>query len=111
MTINAAATVLLGMYLSIAVNRAHWDKVGGTIQKDVLKNHLPRQYIYPPSRRSLTVYIIGLQKQVPRWKPSHHGYISVNRDRRRPGKGFTLASHRLHQGVSSADGCRSYARV
>ncbi|MFZ2444752.1 MAG: methylmalonyl-CoA mutase family protein [Syntrophobacteraceae bacterium] len=71
MTINAAATVLLGMYLSIAEEQgASWDKVAGTIQNDVLKEIICRgQYIYPPKpTMRLTVDLIEFcQKQVPRW--------------------------------------------
>ncbi|HQN20460.1 MAG TPA: methylmalonyl-CoA mutase family protein, partial [Syntrophobacteraceae bacterium] len=43
MTINAAATVLLGMYLSLAEEQGvSWDKVSGTVQNDVLKEIICR---------------------------------------------------------------------
>lgn len=71
MTINAAATVLLGMYLALAEEQgAGWDKVSGTIQNDVLKEIICRgQYIYPPkSTMRLTVDLIEFcQKHVPKW--------------------------------------------
>jgi len=71
MTINAAATVLLGMYLAIADEQGvPWDKVGGTVQNDVLKEIICRgQYIYPPkATMRLTVDLIEFcQKHVPRW--------------------------------------------
>ncbi len=71
MTINAAATVLLGMYLAIADEQGvTWDKVGGTVQNDVLKEIICRgQYIYPPKpTMRLTVDLIEFcQKHVPRW--------------------------------------------
>lgn len=71
MTINAAATVLLGMYLAIAEEQGvPYDKVGGTVQNDVLKEIICRgQYIYPPKpTMRLTVDLIEFaQKYVPRW--------------------------------------------
>jgi methylmalonyl-CoA mutase N-terminal domain/subunit len=71
MTINAAATVLLAMYLSVAEEQGvSFDKVGGTIQNDVLKEIICRgQYIYPPKpTMRLTVDLIEYcQKHVPRW--------------------------------------------
>ena len=71
MTINAAATVLLGMYLALAEEQgAGWDKVSGTIQNDVLKEIICRgQYIYPPKpTMRLTVDLIEFcQKHVPKW--------------------------------------------
>jgi methylmalonyl-CoA mutase N-terminal domain/subunit len=71
MTINAPATVLLGMYLALAEEQGvAWDKVGGTVQNDVLKEIICRgQYIYPPQpTMRLTVDLIEFcQRQVPRW--------------------------------------------
>ncbi|MBP8646006.1 MAG: methylmalonyl-CoA mutase family protein [Syntrophobacteraceae bacterium] len=71
MTINAAATVLLGMYLAIAEEQGvTWDKVSGTVQNDVLKEIICRgQYIYPPKpTMRLTVDLIEFcQKHVPKW--------------------------------------------
>jgi methylmalonyl-CoA mutase N-terminal domain/subunit len=71
MTINAPAAVLLGMYLAIAEEQGvSWDKVGGTVQNDVLKEIICRgQYIYPPkATMRLTVDLIEFcQKHVPRW--------------------------------------------
>ena len=71
MTINAPATVLLGMYLALAEEQGvAWDKVGGTVQNDVLKEIICRgQYIYPPPpTMRLTVDLIQFcQQKVPRW--------------------------------------------
>ncbi|GLI34252.1 acyl-CoA mutase large subunit family protein [Desulforhabdus amnigena] len=71
MTINAAATVLLGMYLAIAEEQgASFDKVGGTVQNDVLKEITVRgQYIYPPKHtmRLTTDLIEFCLKNVPKW--------------------------------------------
>ncbi len=71
MTMNAPAGVLLSMYLAIAEEQGvPWDKVGGTVQNDVLKEIICRgQYIYPPKQTMrLTVDLIEFcQKKVPRW--------------------------------------------
>jgi methylmalonyl-CoA mutase, N-terminal domain len=71
MTINAPATVLLGMYLAIAEEQGvPFDKVGGTVQNDVLKEITVRgQYIYPPKpSMRLTVDLIEYcYKNVPKW--------------------------------------------
>ncbi len=71
MTMNAPAAVLLSMYLAIAEEQGvPWDKVGGTVQNDVLKEIICRgQYIYPPKQTMrLTVDLIEFcQKYVPRW--------------------------------------------
>ncbi len=71
MTINAPATVLLAMYLAIAdEQKIPYDKLGGTVQNDILKEITVRgQYIYPPQpSMKLTVDLIEYCfKNVPRW--------------------------------------------
>lgn len=71
MTINAPATVLLAMYLAIAEEQGvSFDKVGGTVQNDILKEITVRgQYIYPPKpSMRLTVDLIEYCfKSVPKW--------------------------------------------
>jgi methylmalonyl-CoA mutase N-terminal domain/subunit len=71
MTINAPASVLLGMYLAIAEEQGvSFDKVGGTVQNDILKEITVRgQYIYPPKpSMRLTVDLIDYCfKNVPKW--------------------------------------------
>ena len=71
MTINAPASVLLAMYLAIAEEQSvSFDKVGGTVQNDILKEITVRgQYIYPPKpSMRLTVDLIEYCfKNVPRW--------------------------------------------
>jgi methylmalonyl-CoA mutase N-terminal domain/subunit len=71
MTINAPATVLLAMYLAIAEEQGvPFDKVGGTVQNDILKEITVRgQYIYPPKpSMRLTVDLIDYCfKHVPKW--------------------------------------------
>jgi methylmalonyl-CoA mutase N-terminal domain/subunit len=71
MTINAPATVLLAMYLAIAEEQGiPFDKVGGTVQNDILKEYTVRgQYIFPPGpSMRLTVDLIEYCfKHVPKW--------------------------------------------
>ena len=51
MTINATASILLALYLAVAEKQGvGWDKVGGTVQNDILKEYIARgTYIYPPA--------------------------------------------------------------
>ncbi|UCE83587.1 MAG: methylmalonyl-CoA mutase family protein [Deltaproteobacteria bacterium] len=71
MTINAPATVLLAMYLALAEEQGvPYNKVGGTVQNDILKEIICRgQYIYPPQpSMRLTVDLIKYCfEHVPRW--------------------------------------------
>jgi methylmalonyl-CoA mutase N-terminal domain/subunit len=71
MTINATASILLGLYLAVAEKQGiPWDKVGGTIQNDVLKEYIARgTYIYPPkqSMRIITDIFAFCTEKVPRW--------------------------------------------
>jgi len=71
MTINAPASILLAMYLAVA--RRHgipFDKVGGTIQNDVLKEYAARgTYIFPPKpgMRLITDVMAFCATDVPNW--------------------------------------------
>jgi methylmalonyl-CoA mutase N-terminal domain/subunit len=71
MTINATASILLALYLAVADKQGiPWDKVGGTIQNDVLKEYIARgTYIYPPkqSMRIVTDIFAFCTEKVPRW--------------------------------------------
>jgi methylmalonyl-CoA mutase N-terminal domain/subunit len=71
MTINATASILLGLYLAVADKQGvSWDKVGGTVQNDVLKEYIARgTYIYPPaqSMRIITDIFAFCTEHVPRW--------------------------------------------
>ena len=51
MTINAPAAILLALLLAVARRRGiPFDKLGGTVQNDVLKEYVARgTYIYPPA--------------------------------------------------------------
>lgn len=71
MTINAPASVLLCMYLAVAKKQGvAMDKVGGTIQNDILKEYIARgTYIFPPepSMRLITDTFAYCAKNVPDW--------------------------------------------
>ncbi|HET8714948.1 MAG TPA: methylmalonyl-CoA mutase family protein [Holophagaceae bacterium] len=71
MTINAPASVLLAFYLAVAEEQGvSWDKVGGTIQNDILKEYMARgTYIFPPrpSLRLITDIFAFCADQVPAW--------------------------------------------
>jgi methylmalonyl-CoA mutase N-terminal domain/subunit len=71
MTINATASILLALYLAVADKQGvGWDKVGGTVQNDLLKEYIARgTYIYPPagSMRIITDIFAFCTKAVPNW--------------------------------------------
>ncbi|HEX2253690.1 MAG TPA: methylmalonyl-CoA mutase family protein [Thermoanaerobaculia bacterium] len=79
MTINATAPILLALYLVVAEEQGvPWERVGGTIQNDILKEYAARgTYIYPPgpSLELVTDVIAFCAERVPRWNPiSISGY-------------------------------------
>jgi methylmalonyl-CoA mutase N-terminal domain/subunit len=71
MTINATASVLLALY--VAVGKAQGvppEKLGGTVQNDILKEYIARgTYIYPPqpSMRLITDIFAYCKDVVPQW--------------------------------------------
>ncbi len=71
MTVNCSAAVLLAMYLVVAErNGVPWEKVGGTIQNDMLKEFIAqKEWICPPapSLRVVTDMIEFCAKRAPRW--------------------------------------------
>ncbi|HSC20977.1 MAG TPA: methylmalonyl-CoA mutase family protein [Solirubrobacterales bacterium] len=79
MTINSTAPILLALYLAVAEEQGvSWEKVGGTVQNDILKEYAARgTYIYPPgpSLKLVTDVIAFCAERVPRWNPiSISGY-------------------------------------
>jgi methylmalonyl-CoA mutase N-terminal domain/subunit len=79
MTINSTAAILLALYLVVAEEQGiAWEKVGGTVQNDILKEYAARgTYIYPPrhSLKLVTDVIAFCAERVPRWNPiSISGY-------------------------------------
>ena len=71
MTINATAAILLALYLAVAEEQGvSWEKVGGTVQNDILKEYAARgTYIYPPrpSLKLVTDIISFCAERVPKW--------------------------------------------
>src|SRR5262249_57205057 len=61
MTINCTASVALAMYLALADKQGvSWDRVGGAMQNDILKEFIPpKEGISPPaSARRVPAYTI-----------------------------------------------------
>jgi len=71
MTINSPAAVLLAMYLVVAEKQGvPREKLGGTIQNDILKEYSSRgTYIFPPgpSMRIITDIFDFCTREVPQW--------------------------------------------
>ncbi|MCA9519568.1 MAG: methylmalonyl-CoA mutase family protein [Myxococcales bacterium] len=71
MTINAPAIVLLALYLAVADEQGvPYDKVGGTIQNDILKEFIAqKEWICPPrpSMRIIRDMLAYSAKHLPRW--------------------------------------------
>jgi len=71
MTINAPAAILLAMYIAVAEKQGVTsDKIGGTIQNDILKEFIAQKsYIFPPkpSMRIIVDIIKYCSEYVPRW--------------------------------------------
>ena len=71
MTINATAAILLAFYVAVADARGiPRDKLGGTVQNDILKEYIARgTYIYPTqaSMRLVTDIFEFCAKELPRW--------------------------------------------
>ncbi|MFL5796748.1 MAG: methylmalonyl-CoA mutase [Actinomycetota bacterium] len=71
MTINATAAILLLLYELVAEEQGiPADRLGGTVQNDLLKEYAARgTYIYPPkaSMRLITDIFAYCGKHIPRW--------------------------------------------
>jgi methylmalonyl-CoA mutase, N-terminal domain len=71
MTINAPASILLALLLAVARRRGiPFERLGGTVQNDVLKEYVARgTYIYPPkpSIRLVTDVMAYCAREVPQW--------------------------------------------
>jgi methylmalonyl-CoA mutase, N-terminal domain len=71
MTVNCTASVLLAMYLAVADEQGvPWDRLGGTIQNDMLKEFIAqKEWICPPepSMRIVVDMIQFCAERVPRW--------------------------------------------
>ncbi|MEE9251998.1 MAG: methylmalonyl-CoA mutase family protein [Thermodesulfobacteriota bacterium] len=79
MTINCSASIIFAMYLTVAEKQGiPFDKLGGTLQNDMLKEFIAqREWISPP-RPSVKIVVDIIEfcaRHVPRWHPvSISGY-------------------------------------
>jgi methylmalonyl-CoA mutase, N-terminal domain len=71
MTINCPASMILAFFLATAEKQgAHWRKIGGTLQNDILKEYIAqKEWIYPPrpSMRLITDTFKFCAAEMPRW--------------------------------------------
>ena len=79
MTINSPAAIIWAMYIALAEKQGvSLDRLGGTIQNDILKEYIAQnEYIFPPdpSVRLVVDTVEFGTKHIPRWNPiSISGY-------------------------------------
>ena len=79
MTINAPAAIMLAFYAVVAERQGvPWDRLGGTIQTDILKEYIAqKEWCFPidPAMRLLTDMVQWSSQHMPRWHPiSISGY-------------------------------------
>ncbi len=71
MTINSTAAILLALYVAVAKKQgANLQKLGGTVQNDILKEYIARgTYIYPPrpAMRIVTDLFAWCRTELPAW--------------------------------------------
>lgn len=71
MTITSPASVLWAMYVAVCEKQGvPYNKIGGTIQNDILKEYIAqKEYIYPiePSVRLVTDTVVFGAHHLPRW--------------------------------------------
>ncbi len=71
MTINATASIFLALYVAVGKHQGvPPEKLGGTVQNDILKEYIARgTYIYPPkpSMRLITDIFAYCKDHVPQW--------------------------------------------
>ncbi|GKS60060.1 methylmalonyl-CoA mutase [Nitrospira sp.] len=79
MTINGPAVVIFAMYLAVAEKRGiALDRLGGTIQNDILKEYIAqKEWLFPPDPhlRMIVDTIAYCSARLPKWHPiSISGY-------------------------------------
>ncbi len=79
MTINCTASVALAMYLALADKQGvAWDKIGGTMQNDMLKEFIAQKEWISPPESAVRIVVDTIEfcaKHVPRFNPvSISGY-------------------------------------
>ncbi|HWF50865.1 MAG TPA: methylmalonyl-CoA mutase family protein [Solirubrobacteraceae bacterium] len=79
MTINAPAAIMLAFYVVVAERQGvPWERLGGTIQTDILKEYIAqKEWCFPidPAMRLLTDMVEWCSREMTRWHPiSISGY-------------------------------------
>ena len=79
MTINAPAAIMLAFYAVVAERQGvSWDRLGGTIQTDILKEYIAqKEWCFPidPAMRLVGDMVEWCSQEMPRWHPiSISGY-------------------------------------
>src|SRR4030095_6899513 len=79
MTINCTASVALAMYLALADKQGvSWDRIGGTMQNDMLKEFIAQKEWISPPESAVRIVVDTIEfctKHVPRFNPvSISGY-------------------------------------
>src|SRR3712207_8853480 len=73
MTINAPAAIMLAFYVVAAEDKGiSADRLGGTIQTDILKEYIAqKEWCFPidPAMRLVTDMIEFCARRMPRWHP------------------------------------------
>lgn len=112
MTINATASILLGMYMGVAESRGiSMNLLSGTVQNDLLKEYIARgTYIFPPkpSMRLTGDVIMYCAKYLPKWNPisisGYHireaGSSAVQEVAFTLANGIAYVEHVLRRGIS-----------
>jgi methylmalonyl-CoA mutase N-terminal domain/subunit len=110
MTINSPAAILLAFILALARRRGiGFEKLGGTVQNDVLKEYVARgTYIFPPgpSMRLVTDVMAYCAEHVPNWNTiSISGYhIREAGSTALQEVAFTLANAKAYLRAAAASG-------
>jgi methylmalonyl-CoA mutase N-terminal domain/subunit len=110
MTINSPAAILLAFVLALARRRGiGFEKLGGTVQNDVLKEYVARgTYIFPPgpSMRLVTDVMAYCAEHVPNWNTiSISGYhIREAGSTALQEVAFTLANAKAYLRAAAASG-------
>ena len=101
MTINAPAAILLAFYVLVGERQGvPADRLGGTIQTDILKEYIAqKEWCFPiePAMRLVTDMIEWCSENMPRWHPvSISGYHIREAGLDRPAGARLHAQGRLH---------------
>jgi methylmalonyl-CoA mutase N-terminal domain/subunit len=115
MTINGPAAIIWAMYIAVAEKQGvPLDKIGGTLQNDILKEYLAQnEYIFPPepSMRLVVDTVEFAARHLPQWNPisisGYHireaGSTAVQELAFTLSDGFEYVRHCLERGLAVDD--------